>query len=132
MTDDREFFDNPVNREIAKLLTYPDYRLMLEAQRGVREPLAKYIEDGGDLCPETRQWLAAYLRGEASRGKPGPKRTSSQWRADMDLRLAVRDIQAKHRVSENRALKIWVKSNPRMKFETARSSLKRAKKAPSR
>ena len=132
MADDREIPDDSATREIAKLLTYPDYRLLHESQSGVREPLAKYIEDGGDLCPETRQWLAAYLRGEASRGKRGTKRTNFQWRADMDLLLAVRDIQANHRVSENRALKIWLKSNPRMKFETARSSLKRAKKELSR
>lgn len=44
---------------------------------GDLEPLARHIEQGGDLDPVVRKWLAAHLRGETAR-TPGLKRTTGQ------------------------------------------------------
>jgi hypothetical protein len=66
--------------------------LLLHAEGGEIEPLAKHIEEGGALGPDTRKWLADHLRGRHPK-KPGIKRLWSQVEREMKVASHIRHIQ---------------------------------------
>jgi hypothetical protein len=65
---------------------------LLYAEGGEIELLAKLIENGGDLGPETRKWLAAHLRGKLPK-KRGNKRLWSQVEREMGIVRLIRHFQ---------------------------------------
>ena len=64
-----------------KSMDLANTELILDAENGVLEPLAKHIEEGGYIDTPVREFLAKYLRGEI-RKKPGNRRTYAQMKKE--------------------------------------------------
>ena len=115
---------------VARYMQNPCLPALSDAKMGIREPLAKYIEDGGELGTETRVWLAKFLRGEAPVLKVGNKRTRTQIQADAELLIAIEGLQEKYGLTEYAARKKYLENNESLNDETIKSAIKRAKKDP--
>lgn len=95
-----------------------------KAQTGDFEPLARYIEGGGALTPELREFLAAHLRGEL-RFKRGTRRTITEMKEGQRLLHRRSVIQREKSVSKEVATFILSEEtgiNP----DTIRTQLKKA------
>lgn len=114
----------------ARYMQNPCLPALSEAKMGIREPLAKYIEDGGELGPETRVWLAKFLRGEAPALQAGNKRTRAQIQADAKLLIAIKRLQEQYGLTEYAARKKYLENNEGLNDETIKTAIKRAKKDP--
>lgn len=113
----------------AKAMGIPDSKYLRWAKhRGVTEPLAAYIEQGGEVGLETRRWLAAYLRGSAPKGPRGNKRTPAQVKADATTLREILEIQSSSGASFEAAKRIYLDRHLDMNPETLKSCLKRARR----
>lgn len=115
---------------VARYMQNPCLPALSEAKMGIREPLAKYIEDGGELGAETRVWLAKFLRGEAPVLKVGNKRTKAQVKADAELLIAIERLQAEFGLTEYAARKKYLEINKDANGDTIKTATRRAKKDP--
>lgn len=99
--------------------------IMLHAESGNLEPLAKHIEAGRPLTPEMRTLAAAVLRGE--RPKPRSKRTWSQIQIEMRHVRCVRYIQERDACSQHRAIEKYLECERGIQRATLRTYLRNAK-----
>lgn len=99
-------------------------RYLDDARVGHLEPLAKHLENGGALDALTRQFLAAYLRGEI-KFRPGVRRMPAKIDQDIRMALQLTAIMAMKRCSRERAIQIFLDLHPNVNDSTLRSTLKR-------
>ena len=100
---------------------------LIEARAGNLDYLAAHIAEGREIGPESRDFLARFLRGDKSvRPPPGNRRTGAQELSDslMLLRIAV---LTKELGSEYKAINAYLESSETMNRETLRSRIKRAR-----
>ena len=84
---------NALDLKIAELnLTIADIDMAGHGESGNSEPLARHIEAGGNLGPQSRRTLVRILRGEL-RFSRGARRTYAQALADMRVTEEVRGFQ---------------------------------------
>jgi hypothetical protein len=133
-----------------------EIRILLHAEGGEIEPLARYIENGGTLGPSVRRWLADHLRGKHPK-KRGNKRLWSQIERELRVTARIRGIQhndgkcalefrrlvaqgvdlreidpeylwnLRGPISENKAIDLFLETNPDMSRETVRTYLRKEK-----
>ena len=127
---EEEFEEGSLASLFLRYMQNPCLPALHKAEMGVREPLAKYIEEGGKLGDDTRVWLAKFLRGEAPALKRGNKRTEAQILADAKLLMTIRRLQEEYGLSEYAARKKYVDENENLNDETVKSQIRRAKKDP--
>lgn len=94
------------------------------AWSGNFEPLAKYIEAGGELNEQQREFLVALLRDKI-RFKRGNRRTFVQKLRDTDAALAIRLAQIGG-LTRSQAVRSWLDCNPGVSEETLKKMLQRA------
>jgi len=108
------------------IIQHKSYRLAMAAWGGEVEPFARFIEDGGELCPEARKFLAEHLRGEIKRQRGNPKVA-----ADMERRMrAVNEIRATQfatKCSEYAAVTAYLQRHKAANRDTVRSWLRRSR-----
>lgn len=110
---------------------WEDLRLMrLAKYGGIRGPLAAHIERGGELQPETRRWLAAFLRGEAPKVRKGAKPDLAERRRTRNLMAELLMLRQTRALTQNAAIEIYLSEHPEENPETVRSRLKRYVKRP--
>jgi hypothetical protein len=101
------------------------------AMSGHFEPLAKYVEEGGELGSDTRDLLARILRGEL-RFKRGNRRTYAQRMTEWRAREAVRGFQRHYTVlhgsrgSRADAIRRYLELHPHVNEETLKKYLAKA------
>ena len=144
--DGREAGECGEARRLMEILDIEEVEILLHAESGEIEPLAKYLESGGALGPDLRKWLADHLRGKHPK-KRGKKRLWSQVEREMRAAELVREIQH-HRgkfiinlrncfqagmdidelfsatrgaISETAAIKLYLEMDPNMNRETLRT-----------
>lgn len=106
--------------------------LTAHAMSGNLEPLAQHIESGGNLDRPTREFLAAYLRGEI-KFKRGNRRTYFQEAKEQRAVSYVRSLRFHYAVlhgsrgSLARAVRTFLDKHPEMSEETLKTYMKRHK-----
>lgn len=109
--------------------------VLAHAKSGDIRPLAKHIEDGGYICPETRLFLARYLRGKL-RYRPGNRRTYSQVEREATLASTILYLRRQmgretgegfKLASEYAAIEAYLKLDETANRATLRSLLRRGK-----
>lgn len=99
-------------------------RYLEDARIGHFEPLAKHLENGGEVDALTRQFLAAYLRGEIKFPR-GQRRMPAKVQQDIQFAIRVDAIMLWKRCNRSRAIKIFLDLNPTVNEETLKSALAR-------
>lgn len=103
--------------------------LTAHARSGKMDPLAKHIEGGGNLDGQTRDFLAAFLRGDV-KFKRGNRRTFAQYNRELKVVDAVQSLQIHEamvrgaRGSRARAIAQYLDRHPNMNAETLKGYLK--------
>lgn len=111
-------------------LTDEHLNILSELAAGNGDPLASYLEAGGDLTKDQRAVLIRYLRRELIL-KRGNRRTFSQDRRVQTIREQLQALQWRFafefgsRGSYRRALEAYHAMNPTIEYETLRSYAKR-------
>lgn len=101
---------------------------LLHAESGDLEPLAKYIERGGAIGPETRRFLVAHLRGEIPKRR-GLKRTWAQVEREISNAWFVDAVR--WRLTEDKAIAAAKSKGARADDELIEAAVEaRAKGAP--
>lgn len=101
--------------------------ILAHAETGNIEPLARHLEDGGDIGVSMRKFLAAHLRGELDI-RPGNKRTLSQIEMECAVCLDIIYKMQMHDCSEYRAIEMYLDENPKANRETVRGYLKKQRR----
>lgn len=104
--------------------------IVTELAAGNGAPLAKHLDDGGELYPDQRAWLIKYLRKELGL-KRGNRSTWVQKMRDSQIRFRLCALQRKEamlhgsRGSYRRAIDAHLALDPSVHFETLRKHAKR-------
>lgn len=114
-----------MDEELIRQIRNPDLEyLEMAKKQGIYEPLVEYIEKGGELHPETREWLGKLLRGKLPSKKPGDKRRQQKVLEDWKLLCSIRERMQSSDCTENAAIEQHCAENAVGK-ETVKTRLRR-------
>ena len=109
---------------MAFTVRHKSYYLAMGAWAGDVEPLARFIEEGGELGDDARKFLANHLRGAIKRRRGNPRIAADEERRTKAI-IEIRAIQILKNCSEYAAVSIYLNTHKNANRDTVKSWLRR-------